>query len=48
MLKSSLLFQKNAKFTGKQLENSYGSECEIFRVLFLHEPEDIVKFSNLH
>ena len=34
MLKISLLFLKNANFTGDQLENSYDSECEIFEYYF--------------
>ena len=48
MLKSSLLFKESTNFTGTQLENSKERECEIFRVVFLNEPEDIPKFSNLH
>ena len=48
MFKSSLLFKKNTNFTGKSLENSSDKECEIFRVLFLNEPKQMVKISNLH
>ena len=48
MLKICLLFKKNANFTGAQLENSYDSECEILRVLFLYAFEYIERFSNLH
>ena len=42
-LKSSLLFKKNKNFTGKKLGNSQNNECEIFNVLFLCEPEYLVK-----
>ena len=48
MLKSSLLFKKDTNFTGEQLENSYDSECEIFRVWFLHEHKHMERFSNPH
>ena len=37
MLKISLPFKKNTNCTGEQLENSHDQECEIFRLLFLHE-----------
>ena len=48
MLKNSLLFEKNTNFTVKLLENYLDYEYEIFRELFLYEPEHILKFSNLH
>ena len=48
MLKSSLLIKKKTNFTGKYLENSQDQECKVFRLLFLYEPEHIVRFSNLH
>ena len=44
----TILFKKSTNFSGTQLENSKERECEIFRVVFLNEPEDIPKFSNLH
>ena len=47
-VKNSLLFEKNINFTVELLENYLHYECEIFRVLFLYEPEHILKFSNLH
>ena len=31
---------------GEYLENSYDSECEIFRVLFLYERKHMERFSN--
>ena len=48
MFKISLLFNKNANFTGESLENSYDKESEIYRVLFLYEFEYVRRFSNLH
>ena len=48
MLKYSLLFRKNTNFICKYLDNVQDSECKIFMVLFLNEPEHVVKFSNLH
>ena len=44
ILKSSLVFKKNANFTGKQLENSEDYKYKIFRVFLLNEPKHIVKF----
>ena len=48
MLKSSLLFKKNAIFSGKQLESFQDHEYEIFRILFLFEQEHLVRSSSLH
>ena len=47
-LKSSLFFEKNINFPGKQLENSKDSECNIFRILSLYEHKHMERFSNLH
>ena len=48
MLKISLIFKKNTNFTGEKLVNSYDQECEIFRVLYLHELKYIGRFLDLH
>ena len=48
MLKISLLFKKFTNFAGKYLEYFWDYECEIFRVLCLHEYEHIGRLSNLH
>ena len=48
MSKISLLFKKFTNFTDKYLENSWDSECQIFRVLVLYEHKHIGRFSNLH
>ena len=47
-LKSSLLFKKNANFTGDYLENYKDLECEVFRVMLSYKHEHIGRFSNLH
>ena len=39
---------KNTNFTGEQLENSWNSECEILRILFLYEHKHMERFSDLH
>ena len=44
----SLIFKKNTKFTGKQLESSQDLECEFFRVSVSHERDHIGRFSNLY
>ena len=47
-VKSSLLFKKNANFTGKWLEKYKDLECEIFRVILSYKQKHLGRFSNLH
>ena len=44
MLKSSLLFKKNANFTCKQLENYKDLERKTFRVILSYKHEHIGRF----
>ena len=48
MLKSSLPFQKIQTSMVNKLESYLDLEWEIFWVLFLYEPDNIGKFSNMH
>ena len=48
MLKISLIFKKNAIFSGKQLKIYLDLECEVFKIWFFNRTERMGRLSNLH